>query len=338
MSLRRVAGALVDGTVFGKVKQALGGRWAVGGGALSAVLQGGLCHCCCRCHAFVPGGWHGVSSTLQYRALASGSLTLGEWAAGCGSSSAAAPRWRPTSKTSATSAWRRRCRCARVYLLSNACAECTAAAPTRPRPPLQLQLKLTSVTAAVLPPPSTGLRPDGDHGHLLHHAAQPTDVLHRCVPVVALGGGRGALHSAGWLFAAASTKRAACRQSRNGMLQAPLQPALSALPLPLPCPCLHAVGPPLSATEFRLESVPELNYDAQGSPAKVCCAGVRRWCVPDGGRRPSVREGARGGRSAFAHSLAAAAPPPTPAGRGLHPRPHGLCRLLQGRRQDGRRV
>lgn len=30
-----------------------------------------------------------------------------------------------------------------------------------------------------------------------------------------------------------------------------------------------AVGPPLSATEFRLESVPELNYDAQGSPPKV---------------------------------------------------------------------
>lgn len=42
---------------------------------------------------------------------------------------------------------------------------------------------------------------------------------------------------------------------------------------PLPSPalilCPLAVGPPLAATEFRLESVPELKYSATDSPAKV---------------------------------------------------------------------
>ena len=55
-------------------------------------------------------------------------------------------------------------------------------------------------------------------------------------------------------------------------------PALPCAVLPdasmLACPNAAAVGPPLSATEFRLESVPELNYDAQGNPAKV------RWRWP----------------------------------------------------------
>ena len=51
----------------------------------------------------------------------------------------------------------------------------------------------------------------------------------------------------------------------------------------------YTVGPPLSATEFRFESVPELNYDAAANPPKVgeavktnhgqsallLCAGVR---------------------------------------------------------------
>ncbi len=31
----------------------------------------------------------------------------------------------------------------------------------------------------------------------------------------------------------------------------------------------YTVGPPLAATEFRFESVPELNYDATADPPKV---------------------------------------------------------------------
>lgn len=44
----------------------------------------------------------------------------------------------------------------------------------------------------------------------------------------------------------------------------------------LPTPKMaYTVGPPLAATEFRLESVPELKYDAHGSPPKgeVCIRG-----------------------------------------------------------------
>lgn len=44
----------------------------------------------------------------------------------------------------------------------------------------------------------------------------------------------------------------------------------------LPDPRLaYTVGPPLAATEFRLESVPELKYDAEGSPPKgeICIRG-----------------------------------------------------------------
>lgn len=35
----------------------------------------------------------------------------------------------------------------------------------------------------------------------------------------------------------------------------------------------YTVGPPLTGTEFRLESVPELNYDATASPPKVWLCG-----------------------------------------------------------------
>ena len=68
-----------------------------------------------------------------------------------------------------------------------------------------------------------------------------------------------------------------------------------------------AVGPPLAATEFRLESVPELKYDAQDSPPKV--RGTPRWWEP------------------------AVYLPSTPcscavrAGGGVHSWPRGACRL-----------
>ena len=45
-----------------------------------------------------------------------------------------------------------------------------------------------------------------------------------------------------------------------------------------------AVGAPVSATEFRLESVPELKYDAQAQPPKV-----GRWLLPGWAGRPAAR-------------------------------------------------
>ena len=115
---------------------------------------------------------------------------------------------------------------------------------------------------------------------------------------------------------------------------------LRCLPCPCPCPapaCTQWARPsaPLSSA---WRACPSSTTTRRAAPprcaALVCGAGV---CPTVAGVLRCERERGGGAAHLLTRSLLPP-PPPTPAGRGLHPRPHGLCRLLQGRRQDGRRV